>query len=283
MSTFDTPEPISVTVELAAGDVRLVAADRVDTVVVVSPSDRSRKHDVDAADQTRVEFSGGRLLVRTPRRRGLGSYLSAGRAGAVDVRIELPAGSHLEGEAGFAGFRGEGRLGDVRIESGAGDIRFDRTAQLHVTIGAGRVTVDHVTGPAEVSSAGEMRFGEIDGEAEIKNSNGKTWIGEVAGALRVKSANGDITVGRAHSEVGAKTSNGDIRIGEVVRGSVVMETASGGLEVGIRTGTVAWVDAESRFGRVRNTLDAAEGPDPAEEAVEIRARSGFGDIVIRRA
>jgi hypothetical protein len=283
MSTFDTPEPISVTVELATGDVRLVATDRVDTVVVVSPSDRSRKHDIDAADQTRVELSGGRLRVRTPRRRGLGSYLGAGRGGAVDVTIELPADSHLEGEAGFAAFRGEGRLGDVRIESGAGDIRFDRTAQLHVTIGAGRVTVDHVAGPAEVTSAGEMRFGEIAGEAEIKNSNGKTWVGEVAGALRVKSANGDITVGRAHSEVGAKTANGDIRIGEVVRGSVVMETSSGGLEVGIRTGSVAWVDAESRFGRVRNTLDAAGGPDPSEEAVEIRARTAFGDIVIRRA
>ena len=108
-------------------------------------------------------------------------------------------------------------------------------------------------------------------------------MGEVAGALRVKSANGDITVGRAHAGVGATTANGSIRVGEVVRGSVVIETASGGLEVGIRPGTIAWVDANSRFGRVHNTLDAAGGPDPAEETVEIRARTAFGDIVIRRA
>jgi hypothetical protein len=283
MSTFDTPEPISVTVELAAGDVRLVATDRVDTVVVVSPSNRSRKHDVDAAEQTLVEFSGGGLLVRTPRRRGLGSYLGAGRAGSVDVTIELPARSRLEGEAGFADFRGEGRLGDVRIKAGAGDIRFEQTAELHVTTGAGRVTVDHAAGPAEVTAAGDLRLGEIEGETDIKNLNGKTWVGEVAGALRVKSANGDITVGRAHAGVGAKTANGSIRVGEVARGSVVIETAAGGLEVGIRPGTVAWVDANSRFGRVHNTLGATGGPDPSEEAVEIRARTAYGDIVIHRA
>ena len=88
---------------------------------------------------------------------------------------------------------------------------------------------------------------------------------------------------RAHAGVGAKTANGSIRVGEVVRGSVVIETAAGGLDVGIRPGTVAWVDADSRFGRVHNTLGATGSPDPSEEAVEIRARTAYGDIVIHRA
>ena len=38
MPTFDTPEPISVTVELTLGDVRISAAERTDTVVAVEPS-----------------------------------------------------------------------------------------------------------------------------------------------------------------------------------------------------------------------------------------------------
>ena len=33
MQTFETPEPISVTVELGVGELRVVASDRTDTVV----------------------------------------------------------------------------------------------------------------------------------------------------------------------------------------------------------------------------------------------------------
>jgi len=58
MPTFDTPEPISVTVEIGVGDIRIVASDRTDTVVEVRPSDEAKKSDVTAAEQTRVEYAG---------------------------------------------------------------------------------------------------------------------------------------------------------------------------------------------------------------------------------
>lgn len=64
MPTFDTPEPISVTLELGVGDIRIVAGERTDTVVEVRPSDAARTSDVTAAQQTRVEYAGGRLLRR---------------------------------------------------------------------------------------------------------------------------------------------------------------------------------------------------------------------------
>ena len=50
MPTFDTPEPIAVRVDAAAGFVRLVATDRADTVVAVRAHDESRPADVLAAD-----------------------------------------------------------------------------------------------------------------------------------------------------------------------------------------------------------------------------------------
>jgi DUF4097 and DUF4098 domain-containing protein YvlB len=117
----------------------------------------------------------------------------------------------------------------------------------------------------------------------IKNLNGRTWVGDVAGDLRVKSANGDITVGRAFDTVVATTANGSIQIGEVARGSVVLKTGSGALEVGIREGSAAWLDVRSSFGRVRNALGAADGPKPSQETVEVRARTAYGDITIHRA
>ena len=45
MPTFDTPEPISATVELTLGDVRISASERIDTVVGVEPSDASNDED----------------------------------------------------------------------------------------------------------------------------------------------------------------------------------------------------------------------------------------------
>ncbi len=67
MPKFETPEPISVSVALVVGDLRIIASDRNDTVVVVSPNDSSSEGDVKAAEQTRVEFSQGRLLVKAPK------------------------------------------------------------------------------------------------------------------------------------------------------------------------------------------------------------------------
>ena len=56
----------------------------------------------------------------------------------------------------------------------------------------------------------------------------------------------------------------------------------GDLEVGIREGTAALLDVSSQFGRVKNTLAAADAPEPSAETVEVRARTSIGEIVIRR-
>ncbi len=125
-------------------------------------------------------------------------------------------------------------------------------------------------------------MGSIDGAAVAKNSNGDTWIGDITGDLRVNAANGKIAVDRAHSAVAAKTANGDIRVGDVARGAVVAQTAYGQVDIGIRDGVPAWLDLNARFGVVENDLDAVERPQPGEDAVEVRARTAFGDITVRR-
>jgi hypothetical protein len=63
----------------------------------------------------------------------------------------------------------------------------------------------------------------------------------------------------------------------------VVETKVGDLEVGIREGTAAWLDVSAGVGQVHNALDTADAPEPSAETVEVRARTSFGDIVIRRA
>src|ERR1700674_3608984 len=97
MPTFDTPGPISVTVELGVGDLRIVASDRADTVVDVRPSNSSRKRDVTAAQQTRVEYADGRLLIKAPIRRSPFTFWRGSESIAVEIHV--PAGSQLQAQA----------------------------------------------------------------------------------------------------------------------------------------------------------------------------------------
>ena len=280
MPTFDTPDPITATIDVVLGDVRLTAGHGAATVVEVRPTDASSKDDVKAAEQTRVEYANGNLLVRAPKLR---SWLPRSDGGSIDVTIELPAGSHVRASGQMTDFGVEGRLGDTRIKTGMGQIALDAVDTLNVKSGISDVTVDRATGHAEVTvGSGDVRVRELATSAVIKNSNGDTWIGSAAGDLRVNAANGSISVDLAQASVVAKSSNGDVRLGEVARGTVVLETSLGDLEVGIPEGTPAWLDARASAGRVENALEAAAAPDPSAESVEVRARTTAGNVVIRR-
>jgi hypothetical protein len=281
MPEFDTPEPISVVIELVVGDVRIVASDRPDTVVDVRPSDGARRVDVTAAEQTRVEYAGGRLLVKTPRSWRSLSPFSDG--GSVDVQVGLPAGSQVTGEAAMAAFRCTGPLGDCRVKTALGDIHLDQAGAVKLNTALGDITLERATGDAELSTGtGVVSVGAIDGTAVIKNSNGDSRVGEISGELRVNAANGDIAIEQSHASLAAKTANGDIRVGAVRRGSVVAETARGGVEIAIPDGIAAWLDLNTHYGHVHNTLDPTERPEPDDDSVEVRARTAYGDITIRR-
>jgi DUF4097 and DUF4098 domain-containing protein YvlB len=209
--------------------------------------------------------------------------IGPGKAGAVDVTVELPSGSDFRGDAGMGDFRADGRLGNTHIRSGAGDVRLDHTASADVVSGAGRLSLNRADGRVRVITAGEMSLGAVGGDLELKNNVGETWVGEVTGTARVKSAAGDISVDRAHGSITAKTATGNIEFGEVGSGTIVLETAAGGLDIGVREGVAAWLDAKTSFGRVLNLMGEAVGPDSAEGTVEIRARTSFGDISIHRS
>lgn len=280
MPSFDTPHPISATIEVVAGDVRLTASERATTTVAVEPTDASNDEDRKAAELTRVEYADNRLLVKTPRLR---SWRPRSHGGSVSVTVELPAGSDVHGDAGLADFHAEGPLGQTRIKTGLGQIRLETAAALNLRTGIGDITVERATKHAELTAgSGEIRVRELGDSAVIKNSNGDTWVGSAAGDLRLHAANGDIAVDRSQASVGAKSANGDVRLGEAVRGTVVLESKLGDVEVGIPEGTAAWLDVRSTAGRVHNSLEAAQAPEQGAETVEVRARTTAGNVVIRR-
>jgi hypothetical protein len=283
MPTFATPEPISVTLELGVGEIRVVASDRRDTVVEVLPHDSGKKADVAAARQTRVEYADGRLLIKGPKGWRRSSIFGAGRE-SITVDVELPAGSHLRGSAAVGTLECSGRLGECEFKTSAGDLRVAEAGRVQLKTSAGDITLGQSAGDSEVTSAlGALRIDSIDGSAVVKNSNGDTWIGRVTGDLRVSSANGRIVVEQAGADVSARTANGDIRLQEVARGEVVAETARGKVDIGVRRGVAAWLDLDTSFGKVESELDATGQPGAGEDEVDVRARTAFGDITIRRA
>ncbi|MFG3258084.1 DUF4097 domain-containing protein [Streptomyces sp. NPDC048172] len=278
MERFETPGPITVSLQLTVGAVRIDASARADTAVTVRPSSEASEADRKAVEQVRVAYTDGTLQVRSPKARGL-----FGRPGSVTVEIALPEGSRLDGVASLADFVCEGALGECRLKTSAGDIRLGRTEAVRLTTQYGDIVADRVEGHAEITTgSGEVRIAEIDGEAVVKNSNGETHIGEITGDLRLRLANGGATVGRAHRDVTARAANGSFRLGEVVRGAIGLETSAGDLQIGVRDGTAAWLDVNSKAGTVHSSLEPTEGPGSGE-TVEIRARTSYGDIEVHRA
>jgi hypothetical protein len=281
MPEYDTPEPISVNLELGYGDVRIAAGDRADTTVEVRPSDDTDESDVKAAGQVRVDYANGTLQITGPRAR---AFDFSRKTRAVEVTIALPAGSQVSANLQAGDLLGTGRLGACRVKTSAGNIRLDDTGALRAETSAGHLSVESVAGNAEIStSSGKVQIGRVEGTAVVKNSNGATTIDSVTGDVRVRAANGDISVERAGGSVDAKSSNGGITLGEVARGSVVLSTAMGDLEVGIAEGTAAWLEVNTSFGHVHNQLENATKPEEGLEIVEVRGRTSYGDITIRRS
>ena len=280
MPNFDTTGPVLATIDVVVGDVRITAGDDLRVSVEVRPADASNAEDVKAAEQTRVELANEQLHVRAPKLR---SWLPRSSGGSIDVQIELPAGSRLRATGQMTDFAADGRLGHCRIKTGVGSIVLDDVETPQLKTGIGDITVERASGHAEVTAgSGDVRIRELAASGVVKNSNGDTWIGVATGDLRVSAANGSIAVDRSEASVVAKSSNGDVRLGEVTRGSVVLETSLGDLEVGIPEGTAAWLDARAVAGRVVNELEASDAPANKAETVEVRARTTAGNVLVRR-
>ncbi len=282
MPTFETPEPISVTLKVAVGNIYVAASRRADTTVEVLPTDRSSKGDIAAAAETRIEYGDGTLSVRDASRWRQFGWWDKKRS--VDVRIELPSGSRLQCDAIVVGFESVGPLGDCRVTTGAGEIHVEQAGPAQLETGAGDVTAGHILEWVKIKTgSGTVRVGSVEGAATIHNANGTTLLSEAGGKVDVGAANGRITVDRAHDSVVARTAMGDIAIGEVEAGEVTARTAFGKVEVGIREGVAAWLDLTTKYGHVSNGLDAAEPPDAAQPTVEVHVHTYAGVIRIYRA
>ncbi|MFI7344282.1 DUF4097 family beta strand repeat-containing protein [Streptomyces sp. NPDC050085] len=193
MQKFDTTAPVNAVLDIAAGRIHLIAADRSDATVQVLPADAGKSRDVKAAEQIEVGYADGVLSVRYPeaKNRLLGS------SGAVEVTVQLPAGSSVEAKAAAAEFRGAGPLGDVAFDGGQGAVEIEAAASVRLTAFDSDVTVGRLTGSGEISThKGDVTVNEA-----------------AAGVLTLDTLAGNVTVGAAHgvsAALDAGTASGRI-------------------------------------------------------------------------
>jgi DUF4097 and DUF4098 domain-containing protein YvlB len=178
MPKFATSAPITTVLEIPAGRVRFVAADRADTTVEVRPADPAKSRDVKVAEQTEVGYRDGVLRIEAPAKN---QYF--GSSGALEVVVELPAGSRVEAKAAAVELRGVGRLGDVTVDGVHGEAVFDEAAGLRLTVHAGDVSVGRLTGPAEITTGkGDIRIAEaVSGSVVLNTQAGDLSVGVAAG------------------------------------------------------------------------------------------------------
>ena len=288
LSNFNTPSPIAVALDLYVADVRFAVSDRTDTSVEVRPSDPNKVADIKAAENTRVEYDDATrtlsIVSRKPRNRFVN--FSSKRPESINVVIQLPTDSDVRGEAGLGDFQSDGALGTVVLKTDLGAVRLAETGPLNLRSSLGEITVEAVSGSAELhGGSSDIRIGVVDGTADVSTGNGKVRVGVVTGPANIKTSNGSVSVDRALSDITAASSNGEVRIGEVVRGKVSATSKNGGVEVGIREGSAAWLELKTSVGRVNSELASSDAPEADEpiDKVEVHASTKLGDVTIRRA
>ncbi|MFF0474272.1 DUF4097 family beta strand repeat-containing protein [Streptomyces sp. NPDC004284] len=179
MQKFTTTAPVSAVLDIPSGRIRLIAADRDDTTVEVLPADASRSRDVRAAERTEVSFVDGVLRVAGPAAKNE----LFGPSGAVEVTVQLPAGSRVEAKGAAAELRGVGRLGDVVFEGAQGAVKLDETASARLGVQAGDITVGRLGGDADIRSLkGEIRVDEaVRGTVVLRTEAGGISVGAARG------------------------------------------------------------------------------------------------------
>jgi DUF4097 and DUF4098 domain-containing protein YvlB len=249
---FPASGPIQLQLRSSRGTVLVQAGETHETVVEVTGRD---------AAQTRVEASdGGRIVtVTVPRHRRLGN------PPRLDITVRLPQGSTADLATASASITTKGELGRVDV----------RTA-------SGSVSVEQVSGDVGARSAsGDIHLGAVGGAASMQSASGDLHVASAAGRCSAATASGEIEVSSAGDDVVASSASGDITVRDAVHGRLKLSSSSGNIAVGVRKGTLVWLDLTTVSGRTSSDLTAEEPADSAgEQPLAVTVRTVSGNITL---
>ncbi len=258
--TFETTGPLSVSVRVPAGRVRIRTTQQ--TAAVVETSGEKSPEDL------RIELlpgdHGDQLVIEHTWKRAWG-LLSFGQG--LEVDIEVPEGSSVTCDTGSADIQADGPLADLTLRTASGDVRF---AEVR-----GDLTVKN--------GSGDVTGGKVGHDLSIHSASGDINVEVVEGDVVARTASGDVAFGSVDGDLHVTVVSGDVRVRSLVGGKAYARTVSGDIEVGVAEGTGVYLDLGSTTGDVRSDLEPTTGAGRGDALLDLEASSLSGDVRVRRA
>lgn len=266
MSTqiFGLDGPMNLFVRIGRGSVTVETRDDPSAASVrIEPTDGG-----DAAEVPIAAVMRGPTLHVAGQREGalfdLGLFGARSRS-AVDVVAVVPTRTPVKITTADAPIRIVGQVNGADIAFGRGSAELDDVAgDLRLRFGQG--------------TAHAKRVG---GAVQIRSGHGNADLGVVDGDVRCGTGSGHLHVAIAHGAVQARSGSGDASLDEV-HGDVDLTSGSGNMSVGLPAGVTARLQAQTGSGRVHSELPVEDAPSATNDRIEVRARTGRGDVRIFR-
>ncbi len=301
MHTFPTPEPITVEIRNASGEIRVDLADVTSTTVdVVASTSHPLGFLDDLIRSAKSQFVGGRSGFGAPA--DPGPDLADDPVERVRVDLRPPADGTGAGtlivdtdparngwKSSFTVHVTAPRHSGIRIQSQSAEVEVTgRAERLEVRTASGDVRVDDVYGPSVVQSASGEITVRSTATCDLRSASGEIQVRHVAGEAVVHSTSGDVQIDVAGGDVKARTVSGELRVLDVSTGRVELVSVSGDVEIGIHPGSLALVDFSTVSGRTDTDLPVTESApatddEPEAPTLDLGVKTTSGDIRVRRA
>jgi hypothetical protein len=263
--TFPLTGPVNLSARLGHGSLTVHC---VDDLTEARVDITARPGAEELAEHITVELVGPTLTVTAPRQGGVFDVFGDmwRKNAGVDVDVTVPTGTAMKVASFTAGVRVEGRCGGADIANGAARIDLDDVGgDLRVRSGNATVTVGRIAGSVQArTGAGDIHLAEVTGDLDCVCGSGQVVVDSVRGRVRCRAGSGEARFGAVHADVD-------------------LASGSGPLTVGLPAGLTARLDLQTGSGRVTSDLPVGDRPADARNAISVRARTGSGDVLVRRA
>ena len=262
IETFPVAEPILAQLRTGNGDVRITGSDDDQVRVVLNGSPAE-------IDRARVDLSYGTLIVdtapapdRVPAAIGTLVDLLVGRDN-VDVEVQLPPGCRLD------------------LRGGSGEVTISTpVAEAEIQVRSGDVTMAEVRGHTE---SGDVVVDQASQAAQITTGSGDVRLDRAGGPIAMKTGAGDLRIGMITGEATVTLGSGELTIDQMGAGRLEIDSGSGDVTVTVVAGLPVWTDISTLSGDLYSTLPSLGQPEQGADYLELRARTGSGDIHLRSA
>ncbi|MEQ4500663.1 DUF4097 family beta strand repeat-containing protein [Nocardioides kribbensis] len=228
-----------------------------------------------APDTVDVRSEDGRVEVAAPTGRSA--------EGHYHLTIRVPAGSRLTARLGSSELSAVGPLATATVQGASGDVTVeDLAGASRVETGSGDVRLPRCADVTVQSGSGDVELGRVGGAAQVSTGSGDVTVEACTHELVVKTGSGDLHVGSLQGALSFSTASGDLTVERAEHGSVSARSASGDVHVGVPAGLPTWTDVGSVSGEVASELDAVGEPAPGQDHLLVRATTVSGDVRLSR-